>query len=97
MKKLNKRGVLDNLGALGVGVATLTITLVVAFLIGAQAKTSIVSVEGIDAANSSTWTTAYNASNTMIEATATIPTWVPLIILVAIGALLLVLIKGFRK
>ncbi len=97
MKKLNKRGVLDNLGALGVGVATLTITLVVAFLIGAQAKTSIISVEGINATDSGTFTTAYNASETLLAATATIPAWVPLIILVAIGALLLVLIKGFRK
>jgi len=41
--KMHKKGqVMDNLGALGIGIATLCIILVVAFMIMAQSKTNLI-------------------------------------------------------
>ena len=88
MKKMNKNGVFDQLGALGVGIATLVITLAVVFLILAQvaANTQV-------AAD----TNATLAVNTLTEAAATIPDWVPLVVLVAIGGLILALVAVFGR
>ena len=86
MKKMNKKGVFDQLGALGVGVAALVITLAVVFLILAQvgANTQVAADANATA-----------ATNTLTNAAATIPGWVPLIILVAIGGLILALVAVF--
>jgi len=90
MKKLiqSKAGVFDQLGALGIGVATLVITLAVVFLILAQVGANTqVAADG----------NATAATNTLTAAAATIPGWVPLIILVAIGGLILALIAVFGR
>jgi len=86
MKKMNKKGVFDQLGALGVGVATLVITLAVVFLILAQvgANTQVAADPN-----------ATLATQTLTTAAATIPGWVPLVILVAIGGLILSLVAIF--
>ena len=86
MKQMNKKGVLDNLSALGVGIAGLSITLVVVFLIMGQtaANTTVAADPNATA-----------ATNTLTNAAATIPGWVPLIILVAIGGLILSLVAVF--
>jgi len=86
MKKMNKKGVFDQLSALGVGVAALVITLAVVFLILAQvaANTQV-------AADAN----ATLATQTLTNAAATIPGWVPLVILVAIGGLILALVAVF--
>ncbi len=81
MKKLNKKGgVFDQLSALGIGVAALAITLVVIFLIFAElAANTQVAADG-------------NASATVTDltaATATLPDWVPIVIVTFIGALLI--------
>lgn len=90
MKKLikNNKGVFNQLGALGVGVAGLVVTLAVVFLILANvgANTDV-------AANGN----ATAAVNTLTTAAASIPGWVPLIILVAIGALILALVSRFGQ
>jgi len=85
--KMNKRGVLDNLAALGVGIAGLAITLVVVFLILSQT-----------AANTTVAADA-NASAAIVElqnATDDIPGWVPLIVIAIIGSILLGLVALFR-
>jgi len=88
MKQMNKKGVLDQLGALGIGVATLVITLSVVFLILAQVGSNTqVAADG----------NATAAVNTLTTAAATIPAWVPLIILVAIGGLILALVAIFGR
>ena len=88
MKKINKRGVFDQLGALGIGVASLVITLAVVFLILAQVGDNTqVAADG----------NATLATNTLTTAAATIPGWVPLVILVAIGGLILALVAVFGK
>ena len=88
MKKMNKRGVFDQLAALGIGVATLVVTLAVVFLILAQVKAN---TQVIDDTN------ATAAVNTLTTAAATIPDWVPLVILVAIGGLILSLVAVFGR
>ena len=83
---MNKKGVMDQLGALGIGVAALVITLAVVFLILAQVGANTqVAADG----------NATAATNTLTTAAATIPGWVPLIILVAIGGLILYLVSRF--
>ena len=86
--KMNKRGVFDQLGALGVGVATLVITLAVVFLILAQVAANAQVVADANATASTL---------TLTNAAATIPAWVPLIILVAIGGLILSLVAVFGR
>lgn len=84
----HKKGVFDNLAALGVGVASLAITLVVVFLILSQTKANTT----VAADTNST-----AALNTLTNAAATIPGWVPLIVIAVIGAILLGLVAMFRS
>jgi len=167
MKTLNKKGqVMQNIGALGVGIATLVIILAVVFLMMAQTKTASIplitatsytnvtktltnntyitftecisdeamsvttvyntsgataavistgnytvvlntintSVSGISAIDSKNITyscrnpsQAYNSTQDLTNATATIPGWVPLIILVIIGGIILGLVSAFKR
>jgi len=73
MKKLIKhnKGVFDNMQALGVGIAGLAITLVVVFLILSQTGAN---------ATVAADTNATAAVNTLTNAAADIPDWVPLIV-----------------
>ena len=87
MKKMNKRGVMDQLGALGIGVAALAITLVVVFLILSNlGANSQVTADG----------NATAAVNTLTTAAADIPDWVPIVVITVIGALLIGLVAVFR-
>jgi hypothetical protein len=97
--KLNKKGVMQQLGALAVGVAALCIALVVTFLIMAQARTQIGTIEGITVTNATQCanSTSCTAVGTLTTAAATIPNWVPLIIIAVIGALLIGLVSMFRS
>lgn len=84
----SKAGVLDNLSALGVGIATLAITLTVVFLIMGQT------------ASNSTVAADPNASAAVAQlqlATDAIPGWVPLIVIAFIGSILLGLVALFRR
>jgi len=88
MKKLGKKGVLDNLSALGIGAVSVTITLAIVFLIFSNlASNTSIAADG----------NATAATSTIQAAVGTIPGWVPLIILVAIGVLLLFMIRGFNR
>ena len=86
---MNKKGqVFDQLGALGIGIAGLVITLVVVFLILAQVK-----------ANASVAADANStlAVNTITTAAATIPNWISIVVITAIGALLIGMVAMFRR
>ena len=90
---MNKKGqIFGELGSLAVGVAVLAITLTVTFLILAQGKAQIEVLEGV-ASN----TSAYNATVTLTNAVATIPAWIPLVIIAVIGSVLLGLVALFRR
>lgn len=81
-------GVFDQLGALGVGIAGLAITLVVVFLILSQTgANTTVAADG----------NASAAVVTMQESAEDIPGWVPLIVIAIIGALLLGIVAMFRR
>lgn len=87
--KMNKKGqIMSQLGALGIGIATLAITLVVVFLILSQtgANTQVVADANATA-----------AVNTLTDAAADIPGWVPLVVIAVIGALILGLVALFRR
>ena len=96
--KLNKKGVMEQLGALAVGVAALCIALVVTFLIMAQAKTQVGTISSVNITNATACAadTGCNAISTLQTAASTIPNWVPLIIIAVIGALLIGLVSMFR-
>lgn len=96
---MNKKGAmaLDGFGKLAIGVVTLAIILVVGFLVIAEGQSQLITLEGIDTANGSTYTAGYNATVTLQDAMNDIPGWVPIIIIVAIGAILIALVSVFRK
>ena len=83
-----KKGVFNNLAALGVGIAALAITLVVVFLI--LSETGSNTTVAAD-------TNATAAINTLSNAADDIPGWVPLIVIAVIGAILLGLVAMFRR
>ena len=89
MKMLkSKAGVFDQLGALGIGIATLVITLAVVFLILANVGSNAqVTADG----------NASAAVTTLTSAAEDIPGWVPLVVIVAIGGLILSLVAMFRR
>ena len=95
----NRRGVFDNLAALGVGIAGLAITLVVTFLILSQGKTQGATIEGKDYANATQCAASDTCTgiNTLTNAAATVPGWVPLIVIAVIGSVLLGLVALFRR
>lgn len=88
MIKNKKAQAMDNLGALGVGIAALVITLVVCFLIMSQTETNT-TVAG-DA-------NATAAAKALASAADDIPGWVPLIVITTIGAILLGMVAMFRR
>lgn len=88
MLKNRKGQVFSQLGGLGVGIAGLAITLVVVFLILSQTAAN----ETVAADNN-----ASTAVATLQNATDDIPSWVPLIVIAVIGAILLGLVALFRR
>lgn len=97
MKKMSKKGqAFNQLTGLGIGIATLTIIFVVLFLVAAEVQDNIVATQGIDESNVSQYTLAYNGTNTLTEAAADIPAWIPLIVITVVGSILLGLVSLFR-
>ena len=73
---------------MGIGIAGLVVTLVVVFLILAQVKAnSTVAADG----------NATAAVNTLTTAATTIPNWVSIVVITAIGALLIGMVMMFRR
>ena len=100
MKKLHKKGqVFEGMKALGIGIAALTITLVVTFLILSQGKEQITEIQSGTVANMGpeNGTSAYNATVTLEGAVEDIPGWVPLIVIAVIGSILLGLVALFKR
>jgi hypothetical protein len=83
----SKKAVLNNLQALGVGIAGLAIALIVVFLI--LSETAANTTVAADA-------NASAAIDELQSATDDIPGWVPIIIIALIGTVLFALVKMFR-
>lgn len=93
-KRFNKKAQLADLGRLGIGVATFTIIIAVTFLVLAQTGKQQADIGGF--ANVSVDNSAGgNATKVLTSAVADIPGWVPLIIIVAIGGLILAMVSRF--
>ena len=93
----NKKGqVMSGINGLMVGLAAIVIVVAVTFLILANVTAQIVATQGINVTNAATYTVAYNATNQLTQAAATIPGWVPLIVIATIGGLILLLVRVFR-
>ena len=95
--KSKKAQVFDQLAGLGIGIAALVITLVVIFLIISQSQTQLKTIESRPNMVAANGTTGYNATVTLQAAVATIPGWVPLIVIAVIGSILLGLVALFRR
>jgi len=94
----SKRGaVFDQMNSLAVALAALVIVFAVMFLVIAQVLVQIATVEGINAANTSQQTIAYNATEALQAAAATVPPWIPLIVITVIGAILIGLVAMFGR
>jgi hypothetical protein len=99
MKFFKKGQVFNMLGGLAVGIATLAITLIVTFLILSQGKAQGATIEGLTYSNATQCASSdlCTGVNTLTNAVAGIPNWVPLVIIASIGAVLLGLVALFRR
>jgi len=96
MKTNKKAQVFDSLASLAVGIATVTIIMVVAFIVMANVKTQAEDVSGV-VCNATSGDLACNSTSTLQNAAATVPGWIPLVVIVAIGALILGMIGMFKR
>ena len=95
--KMNKKGqVFDRIGQLAVAIGVFAIVMVVGFLIMAQAQDQIVDVQDINESNQAEWTTAYNASTSLQSSLEDVPAWIPIVVVVAIGGILIALVSAFK-
>ena len=88
--------VFARLGELAVGVVTLALVLTIGFLILAQGKSELASIDCTNA-TLKTCGYGYNGTSAMESAIATIPNWVPLLIIAVIGLVLLGFVGLYRK
>ena len=88
MKKLNKKGVFDQLSGIVIGLVVLAVVLIVGFLIYAQlaANTAVVADGNATAAVASLQTS-----------TEDVVDWIPIVVIVIIGALLIGLVGVFGR
>lgn len=94
----DKKGqVFNNIQALFVSLAAIIIVSAVTFLVLAQGQDQVVQIQGINEANPLTWTAAYNATRDLTDATAQVPTWIPLIVLVIIGGIIIMAVRLIRR
>lgn len=87
-RQMNKKGVIDNLTPVVISLIAIGITLAIGFLVLAN-----ISANSDVMANKN----ASVAINQTVDALADIPGWLPIIVIVIIGALLLSLISVFRR
>jgi len=99
MKKLTKKAQIDALQPLIMSLIVIGVVLVVGFLVFAQVQDQVVSIDGVDEANLASNSTSYgyNASTDVILAMSDIPGWLPIIVVVTIGALLIGLVSFLRQ
>jgi len=99
MKRLNNKGQVDALQPLIVALVVIAVVLVVGFLIFAEVQDQIVSIDTVNesAGAESSWSYGYNASVEVATSMDDIPGWLPIIIVVVIGALLIGLVGFLRR
>ena len=91
MRKINNKGQIDALQPLIVALVVIAIVLVVGFLIFAEVQDQTETIEG------GTTGYGYNATQEVTNAMQDIPGWLPIIVVVVIGALLIGLVSFLRR
>ncbi len=102
-KKLGKKGqVFDNIAGIMVGLVSVALVAIIVFLIVSQARVQVGTVESLDS-NISTdleeckKSAACNSTLTINESVESAVSFMPIIIIAAIGAVLLGLVSLFRS
>ena len=88
MKYLNKKGFIDQIKAVVIAIATIAIIIAVCFVILAQLRAN--NTVSADA-------NATAAVNTLTQAMAQIPGWLPILILVVVGGLVIGAVMYFGR
>ena len=96
MRKMNNKGQIDALQPLITALVVIGIVLVVGFLIFAQVKDQIYEIDSLTEASNDT-SYGYNATMEITGAMEDIPGWLPIIVVVVIGALLIGLVSFLRR
>ena len=96
MKKLTKKAQIDALQPLIIALIVIGIVLVVGFLIFAQVKDQVYSIDGLNTTHN-TSSYGYNATMSVQAAMDDVPGWLPIIVVVTIGALLIGLVSFLRN
>ena len=87
LKKINNKGQIDQLVPLVISLVVIGVMLVTAFLVMSAVKNnSTVKADG----------NATAAVNTVVDAMDDLPSWLPIIVIVVIGALLIGLVSFLR-
>ena len=96
--KRQKKGqaIFSNIGALAIGIATVALVLVISFLVMAKTKDQIETTDGVDYSDDN-GSMAWNATREMQNNTYSIVGWIGLVVIVAIGVLILGLVKQIRQ
>lgn len=100
---MNKRGVIDQLVPMVIGLVVVGVVLVVGFLILANIKTQTIQQDAItygalcNATSPTGCGQATNSTLTTITAMAGVPGWLGVIIIVVIGTLLIGLVSMFNR
>ncbi len=96
MKKLGKRGALDQLSGIAIGLAVFLIVVVVGLLVIAEAKTQGTAAEGI-VCNAVSGGHACNTSTEVQFQMGSLADWLGIIVVAAIGAAILGLVMLFKR
>ena len=96
MRKLGNKGQVDALQPLIISLIVIALVLVVGFLIFAQVKDQIWTIDKLNATHNDT-SYGYNATVSVQSAMEDIPGWLPIIVVVVIGALLIGLVSFLRN
>ena len=96
--KLAKKGqALATLQALLVGLAVIAMVLAICFVMLAKTRSQIVTIDGVDESNASTFSVGYIATQTITEAVADVPGWLPLIVIAIIGVAVLGVMSLYQR
>ena len=99
MRKMHKKGqtIFSNIGGLAIGIATVCLVLVIAFLVTSKTQTQIQETDGSYYVGGVNGSLAFNASEAMKHNTYSIIGWIGLVVIVAIGVLILGLVRQIRQ
>ena len=94
---INKKGqAMSQLGSFAVGLASLVVVMMVIFIVLAQGQSQIESIEGKEMVNENA-TLEYNATHELSSAVADVPGWIPLVVIVSIGTILIGMVSLFKR